>query len=370
MDSEIPSLVRVVARALYSRYTTFKHRVRTQNPKRILIASHLRLGDAILMTALLAKVREHYPNAEIVLITSIAMAPIYSKRPYDVTVWPYHPRHFQTAAKMFEKDGFDLAIVPGNNRYGWLAAALRSKWIVAHAEDSPKLKSWLIDELVPYPTSPAAISDIFTGLVPGPLPQPYQPCDWPAPDCKVFDMPSKPYAVLHVGASTPLKFWQPEKWQALADWFESQSIEVVLSGGDQESAVVQQVDPHQQYRSYAGKLDLSQMWHLISNASIFISPDTGVAHLARLTGTPSITLFGPGSAFLFGRGQFWSNAPSVEVTIENFPCRDQDNVFNRNRPWIKHCFRTQTECSFASCMQAIDAIEVIKAAERLLGHLV
>jgi len=320
------------------------------------------------MTPLIAKVREQHPSAEIVLITSIAMAPLYSKRPYDVTVWPYHPRHFQTVAKMFEKDGFDLAIVPGNNRYGWLAAALRSKWIVAHAEDHPKLKSWLIDEQVPYPVSPQALGEIFADLIPGASPKPYSLSDWPAPDCDAFDMPSKPYAVIHVGASTPLKFWEPDKWRTVADWLSGQSIEVVWSGGERETDVVQQVDPDRRHKSCAGQLKLNQLWRLISNASIFISPDTGVAHLARLIGAPSITLFGPGSASLFGRGEFWRNVPSREVTIEDFSCRDQDDIFNRHRPWIKHCFRSQTECQFAACMHAIDTLDVIEAAEQLLQH--
>lgn len=226
----------------------------------------------------------------------------------------------------------------------------------------------MIDELIPYPALPQALGEIFADLIPGPPPKPYKCGDWPAPDCDAFDLPSKPYAVMHVGASTPLKFWDPDKWRAVAEWFGGRSTDVVWSGGDQEQAVVQQVDPHQRYRSYAGRLELNQLWHLISNASIFISPDTGVAHLARLIGTPSVTLFGPGSASLFGRGQFWRNVPSREVTIEGFPCRDQDDVFDRHRPWVRHCFRSETECQFAACMHAIDTLDVIKAAEQVLHH--
>jgi hypothetical protein len=48
-----------------------------------------------------------------------------------------------------------------------------------------------------------------------------------------------------------------------------------------------------------------------------------VAHLGRLVNTPTIALFGPGSAVLFGASKFWKNSLYHAVTIENFPCRDQ-----------------------------------------------
>jgi hypothetical protein len=89
-----------------------------------------------------------------VLISSMAMVPLYQSRPFGVVVWPYHPRRFETVAIMSRQGGFDLAVVPGDNRHGWLTAALRSRWIVAHAGDRPRIKSWMIDELIPYPKTP------------------------------------------------------------------------------------------------------------------------------------------------------------------------------------------------------------------------
>ena len=135
------------------------------------------------------------------------MVPLYQGSPYGIVAWPYHPRRFETVAEMIRQDGFDLAVVPGDNRHGWLAAALRAKWIVAHAGDRPGLKSWMIDELIEYPQSPTAMGEIFAALAPGPPPRPYRAGDWPAPDCAPFDLPSGPYAVLHVGASGRLKLW-------------------------------------------------------------------------------------------------------------------------------------------------------------------
>lgn len=366
MDSEIPSIARIAARALRIRLADRRPRCRSQAPKRILVAPHLRLGDAILVTPLLAKLRDRYPTAEIVLISPIPMIPLYQRRPFGVVVWPYHPRRFATCASMISQDGFDLAVIPGDNRHGWLAAALRSRWIVAHVGDRPQIKSWLIDELIPYPTAPKAMGDIFAELVPGPPPRAYRPDDWPAPACNPFDLPAAPYAVLHVGASSVLKLWQPEKWRRLAHWLDKQSLRVVWSAGSGEGALVKLIDPDGHYETYMERLDLAQMWRLIANAAIFISPDTGVAHLARLTGTPSVALFGPGSVSLFGRGHYWGDLSCAEVTVEDFLCRNQRDIFRRERPWIQQCHRSPSQCDAARCMVAIDATAVIEAVQQLL----
>lgn len=366
MDSEIPSLSRTAVRALRVQLSDRSPRCRPQAPERILVAPHLRLGDAILVTPLLAKLRERHPKAEIVLISSISMLPLYQKRPFGVVVWPYHPRRFATVASMIRQDRFDLAVIPGDNRHAWLAAALRSQWIVAHADDRPRLKNWFVDELLPYPSEPKAMGDIFAELIPGLPPRPYRADDWPRPACAPFDLPTSPYAVLHVGARTPRRHWRPENWYWLAHWLEQQSLRVVWSAGPGERVLVEQIDKEGRYESYAEQLDLAQMWHLIANAKICVSPDTGVAHLARLTGRPSVALFGPGSSVLFGRGHYWRNLPCAEITVENFPCRNQHEIFRRERPWIRNCHRSPAECDAARCMDAIEIAAVIRIVAQLL----
>lgn len=329
------------------------------------MAPHLRLGDAILVTALLAKLRERYPTAEIVLLSTLPMLPLFAAPPYGIVVWPYHPRRFATVAAMLRQDGFDLAIVPGDNRHAWLAAALRSRWIVAHAGDRPRVKNWLVDELVDYPEAPTATAEIFSALAPGPEPRAYRPGDWPKPACAPFALPARPYAVLHVGASSTVKLWANQNWRNLAQRLAARGLEVVWSGGVGDEALVRAIDPEGRHRSYAGRLDLAQLWHLMADARLFVSPDTGVAHLARLTGVPGVTLFGPGSPRLFGRGEFWRDAPCAEVAVEDVPCRDQDNLFNRRRAWIRRCGRSPGQCvGGGRCMTGLS----LAAVEAAIDH--
>ena len=98
---------------------------------------------------------------------------------------------------------------------------------------------------------------------------------------------------------------------------------------------------------------------------MLVCPDTGVAHLGRLAGTPTVTLFGPGSAVLCGAGEFWREAPYCAVTVEDFDCRDQRVLFKRDIAWVRRCGRSIAECLAPRCMQAISAEAVAAAAQAL-----
>jgi ADP-heptose:LPS heptosyltransferase len=205
-------------------------------------------------------------------------------------------------------------------------------------------------------------------LLDGPAPEPFSASDWPAPVAKPFAAPTQPYAVLHVGASTPLKLWPADRWAALAAWLVARGITPVWSAGRGEEEIIRASDPEARFASYAGNLDLSQLWRLFANARLIVAPDTGVAHLARVTGAPTVALFGPGSAVVTGAGDFWRNSPYRAVTIDPFPCRDQRVLFRREIDWVRRCARTPAQCPEHLCMKAISLNAVIAAAVELDGR--
>jgi ADP-heptose:LPS heptosyltransferase len=354
---------RVVLRAL-GRRAKSPHRRPPGDPRRILIAHHLLLGDTLMLTPLLAKLRARYPRAEVVMALPEAIAPLYSGAPYGVRAIAWNPR-VPDASPLWRQAGFDLAFVPGDNRFSWLAQALGSRWIVAFGGDRPARKSWPVDELHDYPDTPAAWADMVATLVDGPAPAPYRRNDWPDPAAAPFELPSRDYAIMHVGASTPLKQWDPLHWRALAASIEARGLEPVWSAGRGEDAVVRDCAGDTCYRSYAGALSLPQLWRLVANASLLVSPDTGVAHLGRIVGTPTVALFGPGSATISGAGEFWREARYRAVTVTPFHCRDQRVLFKRELAWVRRCGRTVAECAHPRCMDAIDLDSVLAAIDAI-----
>jgi ADP-heptose:LPS heptosyltransferase len=365
MNSRFGTRVLVVLLALLRRALALGRRRAPPEPKRILIVHHQLLGDTLLMTVLVARLRERWPRAELVMTTPLSFVSLYHKRPYGLTALPYDPRDARSFSRLLRTGGFDLALVPGDNRNSWLAMALGARWIIGFAGDRPAYKNWMVDEFVPYSDSPKTWADMLVALAGGGAPAPYRPVDWPAPDCAAFRLPPHPYCVLHVGASSPLKLWQPEKWRALAQRLAALGFTIVWSGSKGEQSLVDAIDPAGRHLSFAGQLDLAQMWRLLQNAAMLVSLDTSIAHMGRLTGTPTVTLFGPGTDTLFGAGEFWRNSPYAAVMLQQVHCRDQKSLFKREIHWVRRCYRTPAECSRAICMEGIDVDRVFDAVDRL-----
>jgi len=346
-------------------------------PARILVAHHLLLGDTVMLAPLLKKLRARFPQAEIVMTCRPAVAPLFEARPYGVRVLPFDPRQASTFAELFRNRGFDLALLPADNRFSWLARALDSRWIVAFQGDRPAYKNWLVDEFRPYPDHAMALGDLIADrLVGGPAPMPYVMSDWSAPPAASFPRPPSPYCVLHVGAGSRMRYWEPAKWRKLITHLEISGIKPVISAGPGEAELVTQIDPESRYRSFPGNLSLAQMWHLLAGASAVVCPDTGIGHVARLAGRPAIVLFGPGSATLFGGGEFWRDIPGRKVTIPKFPCRDENLIFRRDLPWSEHCGRSTEQCASRNaaqygspkCMHALTVEMVIEALDSILAE--
>jgi len=349
----------------------FRRRAMPETPARILIAHHLLLGDTVMLTPLIAKCRARWPDAEIVMTCPVKSAELYSGRPYGVRALPYDPRVPATLSALFAAGPYDLALVPADNRVSWLARALGARWIVAFSGDRPPYKSWPVDELRSYPATPQAWGDIAAGLVDGAPAAGYRTTDWPAPAASAVAVPPAPYCVLHVGASTPLKHWPAARWRELGERLEARGYAVVLSAGPGEAQLLDAVDPGRGWPRHGGTLSLGQLWHLLAGAALVVCPDTGVAHLARLTGTPTVALFGPGSALLSGPGAFWQTSPFTALTIPEFPCRDQRVTLKREVAWVRRCARfpgpPPERCPEARCMLALTGEMVWEAAAARLG---
>jgi len=367
MASRFEARLVIVGRALLRRAFGGR-RKKPAAPRRILIAHHLLLGDTLMLTPLVAKLRARHPDAEIVMTVPRAFAPLYAHRPYALRALAWDPRDRASVRELLAEPAFDLAFVPGDNRHAWLAQAMGARWIVAFAGDRPAYKSWPVDELRAYPSAPASWYDMTAMLADGPAPAPFADSDWGVPEpveTSVPPLPPSPYAVLHVGASARLKLWPSPHWRALAAELRARGFRIVWSAGSSETQLVDACAPDPADIVTAGRLDLAQMFSMLRNAALLVAPDTGVAHLGRIAGAPTVALFGPGSALLAGHGDFWRTARYRALTIAPFPCRDQHVLFKRDVAWVSICKRAFEECGRPRCMEALDVTRVLAAFEEM-----
>jgi ADP-heptose:LPS heptosyltransferase len=108
--------------------------------------------------------------------------------------------------------------------------------------------------------------------------------------------------VLHPGAASAARRWPVERWAEVArtvkDW-----AEVRLTGSADERPLCEAIATVAALHAgtvVAGTLDLPHLLALVGRAGLLVCGDTGVAHVATATGTPSVLLFGPVSPSRWG----------------------------------------------------------------------
>lgn len=143
-----------------------------EDPKKILILHSLLLGDTLLLTPLLAKIREQYPAAKLKLTVPQPLIVLYETRPYDVKAISFHPKRPKDIINILRSGPYDLVVIPAENRLSLLARACGSRHTVAFDNDRPSWKNKMVDTKVQLPQQAMAIGDIFSTLLPGDPPQP------------------------------------------------------------------------------------------------------------------------------------------------------------------------------------------------------
>jgi ADP-heptose:LPS heptosyltransferase len=118
------------------------------------------------------------------------------------------------------------------------------------------------------------------------------------------DTPSpRPGAVVvHPGANAPARQWPAKRYAEVIRTLLAEGHRVVVSGGPGDGEQVGDVvrlaglGP----REVLFGLPFDAFSALVAHAAVFLSADTGPAHLAVAHGTPSVTLFGPVAPSLWG----------------------------------------------------------------------
>jgi ADP-heptose:LPS heptosyltransferase len=102
--------------------------------------------------------------------------------------------------------------------------------------------------------------------------------------------------IVHPGAADRARCWPQERWAAVARSLRDAGRPVVVTGSAAELGLARAVasdaglSPH---AVLAGRTDHLELLATVAAAACVISADTGVAHVATATGTPSVVLFGP-----------------------------------------------------------------------------
>jgi ADP-heptose:LPS heptosyltransferase len=102
--------------------------------------------------------------------------------------------------------------------------------------------------------------------------------------------------VIHPGAASGARRWPADRFAAVAAALHERGQHVVITGDSSELELARSVAGAAGLPAnsvLAGTLDLLGLVGLVADCRLLICGDTGVAHIATATGTPSVLLFGP-----------------------------------------------------------------------------
>lgn len=160
---------------------------------------------------------------------------------------------------------------------------------------------------------------------------------------------SAPAAVIvHPGCAFPARRWPLERYATVASRLTRAELRVVVTGSAAERPIAVQLAAAAGLPGgsvLAGRTSLSQLAALVADATLVISGDTGIAHLATAYGTPSVILFGPVSP------RHWGPPPGRSQHVALWAGRTGDTFAETPDPGLLQ----------------ITTADVLAAAERLLG---
>jgi heptosyltransferase I len=160
------------------------------------------------------------------------------------------------------------------------------------------------------------------------------------------------YAILNPGAAWPNKRWLPARFAAIAAELHSRhALQSVVAWGPGEESLAREVAASSSGAALVSpETTIADLVALARGASLYVSGDTGPAHIAAAVGTPIVGIYGPTRA---SRNGPWAQA---DVTVSRSDvCRCHH---------LRQC-RLQTVC-----LEDIQIDEVFAAVERRLRSAV
>jgi heptosyltransferase II len=190
-----------------------------------------------------------------------------------------------------------------------------------------------------------------------------QPAEWPLPELKVPMSEiaawrirrgltdDRPIMALAPGAVGPSKRWTAEGYAALTRQFTADGFAVWILGGPGEASLAAEI------AGDSGAVDLTSTdlrdaILALGAASVAISNDSGLLHVAAALGTPSIGIFGPTSPW------HWAPLNPLAAVIET-----------RSELACRPCHKPVCQLTHHRCMRDITADEVLAAARAALANV-
>ena len=373
------------------------------HPCRILVRGTNWLGDAVMTTPALIRLREKFPNAHITLLTPEKLRDLWLAHPAVNEIISLAPgENVFSVGQKLRAGNFDLALVlPNSPRSAievWLAGIPQRigcarpwrNWfltqIVAPRADAVKMRKRSVGEInslisgtgfqpvnhpktgqrpVPHSSAHQIHEYLHLAAALGANLEPLPPQLVVTPDeiettKKKFglDKVSGPIFGLNPGAEYgPAKRWPAEKYIAAAREIQKQTNCVwLIFGGKNDANIAEKIQSAIGNRqsailNLAGKTSLRELMALLKICRVLLTNDSGPMHVAAALGTPVVVPFG---------------STSPELTGPGLPGDRRHRLLKSDAP-CSPCFLRECPIDFR-CLNGISVERVVEAVIQTLNH--
>jgi heptosyltransferase-2/heptosyltransferase-3 len=368
---------------------------RQTSAPRILLLRPDHLGDVLLTSRAIARLRVMLPRAHLTYVVGpwgeVVAArgpavdvletlayPGFTRRPARHPVAPY--TLLAETARRFRAQEFDVAIVLRPDHW-WgallaLAAGIPLRVGSATPETTPLLTHARVLPPAEHATETAlALVTLAANLCApqGPAPAvpsreagaglvyrvPREAAERAAEVWSALGLVGRVVVAVQPSAGAPLKSWPVARWAAVADGLAARGCAVLLLGGPDDRALLHAIHsrmatPSAPAAVLAGQ-SLDESAALLARCRLLIGLDAGLSHVAGALGVATVRLYGPAAASHYGP---WPASPSQQVLqTSRLACVPCGSLVGPPCGAVHE----------PACLLAIGVDDVLKAAEAQLG---
>jgi lipopolysaccharide heptosyltransferase II len=289
---------------------------------KILIIGLSCVGDNLLLTPAIKKIRETYKKAEIDIVIGPRAVEFAIENPWFSNYIVYDKKKsFLKFIKKLREKRYDLTV---DFRNSFIPFFIRSKYKLTF------FKKEFFSEKFYTHESERIMSFIepFFGKGENKLYFPYS-ANYKEKIKELFDKIgiklSDIIVVLNPGGKFEGKRWEKEKYVLLVkELIKIYRTKIIITGSKDEKKLTQEIKEmidRKEIFDFGGKTNLRELAAIYQLSDLVISNDTGSMHLACAVGAPVVAIFGPSNPYRYG--PLSEKSFVVHSNIDCFPCKKE-----------------------------------------------
>jgi len=347
--------------------------------QKILVIAGSGIGDILLATPVMRSLRRAYPESIIDVLVPLGRGGVLEGNPDINEVITVSHGQGSRASVAFLKRLWRQYDIAFSTRAGdrsvfnaWCAAPVRHSFVRSGRGRDLWLKTAIQHRLPPYADThavlhalrlldPLKIERHYTVVPPSRDPTVQATTDRLLPFSREHDR----YMVVHPYPRNRYKCWPTDGWVTAIRHAAAGGLRVVMTGGDgtdEQDCICDILDSGagEDTVDLSGKLTVRQVSDVLTDAALYLGPDTGITHLAAAHGIPCVALYGPTNPVYWGPWPHGYREDRPPFRAKG--CQRQGNVT------VLQCEDDCVACGQEGC--ANDPTKPSRCMEQLPAHLV